>query len=96
MVYESKSDLPDTLREILPEEAQESYLQAYRASYENYEESQGGELDRESVAHRDAWAMMKRDFVEDEETGKWYRKGEVPEEDEDEDKSLLERGADMF
>jgi len=83
-MYKSKSDLPETLRGYLPEDLQEIYLEAYQKSWEEYEEFRGGEADRDSVAHRDAMMAVKRDHVYHEETGKWYPKGEKPEEEEQE------------
>jgi cation transport regulator len=93
MRYESISDLPETLRDVLPERAQEVYLEAYQKSYDEYEEERGGQASRESVAHRDAMAAVKREYVHDEERGKWYRKGEEP--DEEEDQSILDQLKDL-
>jgi cation transport regulator len=82
-MYKSKSDLPETLREYLPEELQEIYLEAYQKSWEKYKEFRGGEAGQEAVAHRDAMMAVGRDHVYREETGRWYRKGEEPEEEEE-------------
>ena len=82
-MYESKSDLPQTLREYLPEDLQEIYLEAYQKSWEGYEEFRGGEAGQEAVAHRDAMMAVQREHVYHEETGTWYRKGEEPEEEEE-------------
>ena len=82
-MYKSKSDLPEALRLDLPEELQDIYLKAYQKSWEEYKEYRGGDAGRESVAHRDAMMAVKQDHVFDEETNKWYPKGEVPEEEED-------------
>lgn len=88
-MYESKSDLPQTLREYLPEDLQEIYLEAYQKSWEEYEEFRGGEAGREAVAHRDAMTAVEREHVYHEETGEWYKKGEEPQEEEEEE-GLLE------
>jgi cation transport regulator len=82
--YKTKSDLPETLRISLPEEAQDLYLRVYKESWENYEEPQGGEASREAVAHRNAMAVVERKYVHHKESGKWYPKGEGPEEEEEE------------
>jgi cation transport regulator ChaB len=82
-MYKNKSDLPESLQDYLTEELQEIYLEAYQQSWENYEEHKGGELDREGVAHRDAMVAVTKDHTFDEDTGKWYRKGEEPSEEED-------------
>jgi cation transport regulator len=88
-MYETKSDLPETLREYLPEDLQEIYLEAYQKSWEAYEDFRGGEAGQEAVAHRDAMMAVKHNHVYHEETGQWYRKGEEPEEEEEE-KGLLD------
>jgi cation transport regulator len=81
-MYKSKSDLPETLRKDLPENLQEIYLQAYRQSWKEYEKFRGGEADRETVAHRDAMMAVRRDYEFDDDSGRWYPKGEVPQEED--------------
>ncbi len=78
-MYESIEELPDTVRDVLPPEAQEAYLEGFNASWESYDEEKTSEMTQEAVANRDAWAAVKRQFTEDPETGKWYPAGEVPE-----------------
>ncbi len=96
MLYDTIADLPESLTSVLPEEAQEVYLEAYKTSWEAYEEHQGGELDREAVAHRDGWTAVRREYVKDESTGRWYPEGELPEEEEEEEEGLLEEITDVF
>lgn len=82
MRYETMSDLPETIRDVLPEGAQEIYLEAYKRNWEEYDEDAlSGDMSRHAVAHRNAWSAVKREYVHDEEKGLWYRKGEEPEED---------------
>ena len=96
MTYKNISDLPDTLRQSLPEEAQEIYIAAYNKSWENYEEAvEPGEQDRAAVAHRDGWAAVNHEFVHDKEKGVWYHKGEEPDETE-EDESLIDKVKDVL
>ncbi|MGC9468657.1 MAG: ChaB family protein [Anaerolineae bacterium] len=95
MRYERIEDLPESLRSVLPEEAQKTYLEAYRASWNAYKEHEGGELERESVAHRDGWHAVRENFVKEETSGRWYKKGELPEEEEDEE-SLIDQITDVF
>lgn len=85
-MYESKSDLPETLQKFLPENLQEIYLDAYQKSWEAYDESEGGDMGREGVAHRDAMTAIEQDYVHDQESGKWYPRDQQPKGDsEDED-----------
>ncbi len=85
MRYESKQDLPQTLQDTLPEEAKDIYVEAYQKAWEEYKEWEGGELGQQSVAHQKAMAAVKREYTKMEETGKWYAKGEEPEEEGEED-----------
>lgn len=95
-MYESMDELPDVVREELPEEAQELYMKGYNASWEMYEEEQAGDMSQEAVANRDGWAAVKREFTKDDETGKWYPAGEVPEEGEqEEEEGLLDKLGDI-
>jgi cation transport regulator ChaB len=82
-MYKKKNDLPKTLREYLPEDLQVIYLEAYQRSWQEYERFRGGEAGREAVAHRDAMVTVKRDYTYHQGTGKWYPKGEEPEEEEE-------------
>lgn len=83
MRYESVEDIPETLQDVLPEEAQQIYLETYQEAWDEYEEGEGGELSRDGVAHRQAMHAVRQDFVQSKD-GKWYRQGEEPELDEDE------------
>jgi cation transport regulator len=100
MTYESTEELPDTIRDVLPERAQEIYVEAYNETWEAYDERWSSELGREGVANREAWANVKQEFVQDDDTRKWYPKGEMPAEtegegDEDEDEGLLDELTDV-
>ena len=93
MRYETISDLPETIRDILPEGAQEIYLEAYKQRWEEFdEEAEPGDMDRHSSAHRDAWAAVKTEYVHDEEKGTWYREGEEPKEGQ----RILDNLKDLF
>jgi cation transport regulator len=83
MEYKKLEDLPDTLRESLPKEAQNIYIKAFKKAWDEYEEKQGGDMDRESVAHRQGMKKVRDEFVFHEDTGEWYRKGEEPKEEEE-------------
>jgi cation transport regulator ChaB len=82
MKYKGILELPDAVRTILPEEAQALYVEGYNRGWDMYDEETSSELSRSSVAHREGWAAVQREFVQDEGTGKWYRRGEEPERPE--------------
>ena len=80
--YASKSDLPKTITDVLPDEAQEIYLRVYERVWEQSGERNVAQLSRDSVAHRQAWAAVGREYVLDPVTGQWHRKGEKPVREE--------------
>jgi cation transport regulator ChaB len=90
--YESVEDIPDIIRDVLPDDAQELYLEAYQQSWNSYDERQTSELSRQSVAHRDGMAAVMQEYTYFSDTGDWYAKGEEPEEIEAEeaDEGFLE------
>jgi len=68
MPYADISDLPAPVRSHLPVHAQEIYLAAFNNAWEEY----ANRADREAVAHRVAWAAVKKQYVK---SGKeWVRK----------------------
>lgn len=68
MPYADISDLPASVRSHLPTHAQEIYLAAFNNAWEEYAERK----DREIVAHKVAWAAVKKQYVK---LGKeWIRK----------------------
>ena len=90
MVFTIQEVLPEVLLDIMPEDVQQIYIDAYNKSWEMYEDlPQSGEQDQSAVAHRDAWNAVKQEYVHDEKRGIWYRQGEAPEESED--KGLLDK-----
>jgi len=98
-MYESIAELPDTVRDVLPQEAQETYMEAYNDSWESYEEEATSDLSRDAYAARDAWTAVKREFTKDEETGIWHPAGEVPAhggEEEGEESGLIDQVEDMI
>ena len=81
MRYESQSDLPPTIRDVLPERAQELYLEAYNQGWDEYDENQGY-LTRDGVAHQRGWTAVRHEYVQDQGTGLWHLEGEHPVEPE--------------
>jgi cation transport regulator len=76
MPYEQLQDLPDNVRDNLPEHAQEIYRAAYNSAWEQYDEPEErrGDASREETAHRVAWAAVKRVYEKDEQSGEWQKK----------------------
>ena len=95
MAYESIKDLPKTLRDTMPREALEIYLESYKAALDAYDEQEGGQAGPEAVAHRDAMHEVKREFVHDDETHKWRRRGEARQQKEEKE-GIIDRLKDLL
>ena len=76
MPYKSESDLPDSVKHVLPSHAQEIYMKAYNSAWNEYDqpEERRGNASREETAHRVAWSAVKNEYEKDEKTGKWKKK----------------------
>lgn len=76
MPYERRSDLPEQVRENLPEHAQDIYKEAYNSAWDEYKdpEDRRDDASREEVAHRVAWAAVKKKYEKDERSGQWRAK----------------------
>ena len=75
MPYKNLSALPDSVRDHLPRHAQEIYLAAFNHAWEEYRDpgERRGKASREEVAHKVAWAAVKRLYEKQGDT--WRRKG---------------------
>ncbi len=76
MPYKKISDLPDSVRDNLPEHAQEIYMEAFNSAWDQYDEPEErrGDASREETAHKVAWSAVKKVYEKDEKSGKWKRK----------------------
>ncbi|MDX8482437.1 ChaB family protein [Mesorhizobium sp. VK24D] len=59
MPYASIEDLPPSISEHLPRHAQEIYRAAFNNAWDEYADRGEG---REEIAHRVAWAAVKRRY----------------------------------
>jgi cation transport regulator len=58
MPYPTNDDLPPGVRRHLPEHAQDIYRQAFNHAWLEY----GADPRREEIAHRIAWAAVKKSY----------------------------------
>lgn len=70
MPYASNSQLPAPVRKFLPQHAQDIYRAAFNDAYARY----GPE--HEAIAHRIAWAAVKRRYVQ-RAAGFWVSREDV-------------------
>ncbi|MEP7381993.1 MAG: putative cation transport regulator ChaB [Gemmatimonadota bacterium] len=75
MPYERNHDLPDSVRDNLPEHAQTMYRAAFNSAWSEYASPAQRRDDdsQEETAHRVAWSAVKHEY-EKGESGKWHRK----------------------
>ena len=76
MPYDRIEELPESVREYLPDHAQEIYLAAFNNAWDQYSDpgKRRGDASREETAHRVAWAAVKNEYGKDEKTGTWKKK----------------------
>lgn len=74
MPYDKRSDLPGSVRDNLPAHAQDIYKEAFNSAWEQYRDpdDRRDDASREEVAHRVAWAAVKRSYHKDD-AGNWRR-----------------------
>lgn len=75
MSYNTLSELPDQVKDNLPNHAQEIYKEAFNSAWEQYEdkEDRRGNESREEVAHKVAWSAVKNSY-EKSEDGSWVER----------------------
>jgi cation transport regulator len=59
MPYFENDDLPPSVRNHLPDHGQDIYREAFNRAWEQY----AGDPHQEQIAHRIAWAAVKRVYV---------------------------------
>lgn len=69
MPYSTNDDLPAPVRQHLPEHAQDIYREAFNHAWQEY----AGDPRHEEIAHRVAWAAVKRLYVKTDEG--WVLRG---------------------
>lgn len=73
--YKTKEELPDSVKDNLPSDAQEIYKEAFNNAWERFVDPSklkyGG--DRETASHRVAWYAVKKKYKKGKK-GKWVKK----------------------
>jgi cation transport regulator len=75
MPFNTMSDLPENVRNVLPKHAQEIYKEAFNAAYDEYKDpsERRDDAGREEVAHRVAWSAVKKRYEKGEDNA-WHEK----------------------
>jgi cation transport regulator len=75
MPYDSVKELPESVRDNLPNHAQEIYKEAYNSAWDQYDKpgERRGDASREETAHKVAWSAVKKEYEKGDD-GKWRKK----------------------
>lgn len=65
MPYDKRSDLPDSVKDNLPDHAQDIYKEAFNSAWEEYDHD-------EERAHRVAWGAVKKSYHKNDK-GDWVK-----------------------
>ena len=95
MEYQNVNDLPPTIRDVLPEGAQKLYLDAYNRAWQEYDEDAAIGQSRGTLAHQQGWVAVRHEYVQDQGTGLWHRRGEIEDKDQ-EPKGLIAKIKSLF
>lgn len=76
MPYDTVKELPDSVRDNLPEHAQAIYKEAFNSAWDQYKDpdERRDDASREETAHRVAWAAVKKTYEKDDKSGTWRRR----------------------
>ncbi|WP_037433969.1 putative cation transport regulator ChaB [Serratia plymuthica] len=75
MPYNSKSSLPDNVKNVLPDHAQEIYKEAFNSAWDQYRDpdDRRGDDSREETAHKVAWSAVKQTYRKGDDD-RWHKK----------------------
>jgi cation transport regulator len=65
MPYRHNNELPDSVKDNLPEHAQDIYREAYNSAWDQYDQN-------EETAHAVAWSAVKKVYQKNSE-GEWVK-----------------------
>ena len=75
MPYKSVSELDQSVRNVLPDHAQEIYKEAFNSAYDQYDKpsERRDDADREETAHKVAWSAVKKAGYSKGDDDKWHK-----------------------
>ena len=75
MPYKNTNDLPESVKGVLPQHAQEIFLAAYNNAWDEYQQpgSRQGGSSREETAMKVAWSAVKKEYEKNDRTGRWEK-----------------------
>lgn len=75
MPYDTLKDLPESVKNVLPEHGQKIYMEAFNNAWEQYKDSDSRKdkwVSREETAHKVSWSAVKN--VYEKVDWKWVEK----------------------
>ena len=74
MPYSSRSELPESVTNVLPVHAQDIYKEAFNSAYDQCKQpsDRRGDESREETAHKVAWAAVKKSYEKGADN-KWHK-----------------------
>ena len=75
MPFKNSNELPDSVKNVLPQHAQDIYKEAFNSAYDEYKapSSRRDDASREEVAHKVAWAAVKKKYAKGTDD-RWHSK----------------------
>jgi len=75
MPYQTRDDLPESVRHVLPEHAQDIFKSAFNNAIKEYKDpnKRRDNSTPEQIAFRVAWSAVEKVYYRDE-NGKWHQK----------------------
>ncbi len=76
MPYSKVSELPEPVKNVLPQHAQDIYKEAFNSAYEEYQDPKkrrNKHDDPEQIAHQVAWAAVKKEYEKGDDD-RWHKK----------------------
>lgn len=75
MPYKTTRDLPESVRDNLPEHAQDIFKEAFNSAWDEYADpdKRRGKESQEEVSFKVAWSAVKNEYEKGEDD-KWHRK----------------------
>ncbi|PXY95017.1 cation transport regulator [Frischella perrara] len=75
MPYQTRDDLPESVRHVLPKHAQDIFKSAFNNAIKEYKDpnKRRDNSTPEQIAFRVAWSAVEKAYYKDE-NGKWHQK----------------------
>lgn len=75
MPYQTRNELPESVKNILPAHAQDIYLAAFNSAWDEYKEKKDRKdnSSHEEVSHKVAWSAVKQKYEKGHDD-KWHKK----------------------